>query len=162
MKNYTFFWRSNSYLSQWNMSTPFVGMDGLKYNCAEQYMMAQKARLFGDYDMADLIMAAKSPKEQKKLGREVQDYDDDIWREASENIVFTGNFYKFTQNPAAFKELILSDCDIVEASPYDAVWGIGFDEEHALQVDPDDWGQNKLGKILTKLRNGLRQNCKQY
>ena len=40
-QKFTFFWRSESPFSQWHKSTFYV--DGTKYNCAEQYMMHQKA-----------------------------------------------------------------------------------------------------------------------
>ncbi len=42
-QKFTFFWRSESPFSQWHKSTFYV--DGIKYNCAEQYMMHQKAGL---------------------------------------------------------------------------------------------------------------------
>src|SRR5579883_1488555 len=41
---FTFFWHGP--FSQWHGCT--FRVDGVAYNCAEQYMMAQKAVLFGD------------------------------------------------------------------------------------------------------------------
>ena len=52
--DFLFFWGhanrteklAKSCLSQWYPASFIV--DGVYYNCAEQYMMAEKARLFGD------------------------------------------------------------------------------------------------------------------
>lgn len=43
----------------------------------------------------------------------------------------------------------------MEASPSDRIWGIGFDAEHA-EGNEKDWGQNKLGKALMRVREKLR------
>lgn len=49
--------------------------DGVTYNCTEQYMMAEKAQLFGDKDSEDLIMISPRPRDQKYLGRNVKNFD---------------------------------------------------------------------------------------
>ena len=46
---------NESCLSQWWMCRFSAG--GVEYNCAEQYMMAEKARIFGDNEMLEKIMA---------------------------------------------------------------------------------------------------------
>jgi ribA/ribD-fused uncharacterized protein len=56
---YLFFW--HGFLSQWYMSD--FSVDGRTYCCAEQFMMAEKARIFRDEDTRKLIMSASSPKE---------------------------------------------------------------------------------------------------
>jgi len=65
-----------SCLSQWWMQD--FEVNGSAYSCAEQYMMAEKARLFGDEEMLAEIMQAKSPKEMKAYGRAVQHFNKDI------------------------------------------------------------------------------------
>ena len=47
-------------------------VDGFAYNCAEQYMMHQKAILFKDDDMAEKIMKESIPKIIKSYGRKVK------------------------------------------------------------------------------------------
>ena len=42
--------------------------EGKNFNCAEQYFQYLKARHFGDKKAKDAILAAKDPKEQKRLG----------------------------------------------------------------------------------------------
>lgn len=46
---------------------------------------------------------------------------------------------------------------IAEASPRDAVWGIGMAEDHPNVTDQSVWGQNLLGKALMKVRAALKE-----
>ena len=50
-------------LSQW-FPSPFL-YDGRQYSCAEQWMMAEKARLFGDEETRARIFQASKPDEMK-------------------------------------------------------------------------------------------------
>ena len=146
-KKYTFFW--NGVFSNWYPSI-FV-VDGVKYNCGEQYMMYQKALLFGDLDVAEDILFEKDPKKQKALGRKVKGFDADKWNELSFDIMKKGLREKFEQNHLLKTKLLASKGrTLVEASPFDRIWGIGYDENNAL-ANIDDWGENRLGKILTEL-----------
>ena len=88
------FWQPPSYFSQWSPSV-FV-IDEVTYSCAEQYMMAEKARLFLDHDTAERIMASPDPREQKRLGRGVHNFDCATWDRVREDAVLTGYFPKFT------------------------------------------------------------------
>lgn len=143
---------------QWFPST-FVA-DGITYSCAEQYMMAQKAKLFGDKESFDKIIASTNPKEMQQFGREVKNFDQNIWNENKFSIVRTGNLYKFSQNKE-MKEFLLSTKDelIAEASPYDCVWGIGYKEDNPLSKDISQWrGENLLGKAIMDVRKELSIN----
>lgn len=146
-KNYRFFW--GGIYSNWYPSTFIV--DGVTYNCSEQYMMHQKALLFNDKETADEIMQTSNPRIQKKLGRAVKGYNQSIWDEQKYEIVKKGCYAKFTQD-VILKKKITDDRGkiLVEASPEDAIWGIGFDEDDAL-ANQANWGENLLGKLLTEL-----------
>lgn len=151
---YVFFW--DGPFSQWYPSQFTVG--AYTYNCAEQFMMHSKAVLFQDHKTADKIMKTDSPREQKKLGRQVVGWNDDIWLLFREGVVLTGSLAKFSQN-AQLREALLftEDRVLVEASPYDKVWGIGLPEEDDNCLDPKKWkGLNLLGKILTRTKFILR------
>jgi ribA/ribD-fused uncharacterized protein len=154
-ERYTFFFTEASPFSQWHRCTFVVG--GNTFGCAEQFMMHGKAVLFGDADVAVQILAADHPRTHKALGRKVRGFDDAIWRRERERIVLDGNRAKFTQN-AALKDVLFATRGtlLVEASPYDRIWGIGLAATSPDAKDPAKWrGQNLLGKILTRLRDEL-------
>ena len=145
-------------LSQW-YQCPFV-VEGQYYNCAEQYMMAEKARIFGDEEIRQQILAEYSQMAMKKLGRKVRDYDDEIWKEKRFDVVVKGNIAKFSQNEKLLDFLLSTDNKIlVEASPKDTVWGIGLDESSPEAIQPRKWiGENLLGFALMEVRDILLTN----
>lgn len=151
---HVFFW--NGIYSQWHKAPMTIG--GIEYNSCEQYMMHQKALLFDDHIIADLIMQEKNPKEQKKYGRQIRNFDKAIWEKNCLAIVFEGNLAKFSQNPELKAEMLSTGNKIfVEASPLDHIWGIGLDENAENVDDPSYWlGLNLLGQALTLVKNQLR------
>ena len=116
---------SGSCLSQW-WASPFE-VDGVRYATAEHWMMAGKARLFGDDGAADRIVKASHPDCAKRLGREVRDFDQDRWDERRFDLVVEGNRAKFSQHPD-LREFLLGTGErvLVEASPVDRIWGAGL------------------------------------
>lgn len=151
---YTFFWSGP--FSQWHPSK-FV-IDGIQFTHAEQYMMYKKAMLFSDTETADKILKAKHPKEQKALGRQVKNFSSQEWEKNCKKFVYDGNYAKFTQNSDLMKKLMdTGDSLLVEASPYDKIWGIGLNEEDAKITPEEQWpGKNWLGEVLTNLRHDLK------
>lgn len=151
-----FFW--NGPLSNWWWS-PFddtIVEKQLHFESVEQFMMATKAYIFADFDIFDKIMKENDPKYQKALGRSVRNFDDVVWKKYARRLVYRGIYSKFNQNPE-LKALLLSTGDkiLVEASPYDHVWGIGV---HFDKVTLNNWqGQNWLGQILMRVRKDLRE-----
>ena len=125
-------------------------------NC-EQYMMFEKAMLFQDFPSARAIIATSNPKEVKRLGRLVRGFDERVWSQHREQIVFQGNYHKFTQNLDFKNYLANSGRKIfVEASPYDKIWGIGLDKSDPAARDPRNWkGLNLLGRAITTVRDKL-------
>lgn len=170
MSNYTFFWSgpfSNWYPAKFNADVPFYATDKIiqaltHFNCSEQYMMYMKAMTFNDYETASKILYSDSPKEQKALGRTVKNFDAAVWDKISYDIVYTACKHKFTQNPQLLKALHDTEGTIlVEASPYDKIWGIGMAEGDPGIEDEKNWkGENRLGKVLTQLRIQLKYDTK--
>ncbi len=155
MSGYTFFFTEASPFSQWFRCSFTDG--GNTFTCAEQFMMHGKAVLFADAEVAEKILSAAHPREHKALGRKVKPFDDRVWKRSREEIVLAGNRAKFTQNPE-LKELLLATkgTELVEASPYDKIWGIGLSASDPRAQDPAQWkGSNLLGRILTQLREEL-------
>lgn len=161
-EEFTFFWAGP--FSQWHKCSFTV--KGIQYNCTEQFMMAQKALLFGDQDTYHKIMLEKDPRKQKRLGRQIISFDKAVWDENRFTIVLMGNIAKFSQNPDL--KQILMDTELttlVEASPLDDIWGIGLGEE-TKDGDPvpevydrTQWkGINLLGQVLTQVREMLKVN----
>jgi ribA/ribD-fused uncharacterized protein len=91
------------------------------------------------------------------LGRQVQNFDDAIWKQNAMGIVYKGSYAKFTQNENLKKHLLKTEgTTLVEASPMDAIWGIGMGADNPKAQDRKTWrGKNQLGEILTKLREDL-------
>lgn len=152
-EKFTFFYGGP--FSQWHKSTFFI--DGIAYSHAEQYMMAEKARLFGDIESLNKIMSSKDPKEQKSLGKNVKPYDDNKWNSVAKQVVYKGNMAKFTQNENLKKILLDTEgTTLVEASPVDRKYGVGLAENDPLIQDRKNWrGTNWLGEVLTQVREDI-------
>ncbi len=152
---FTFFFTEASPFSQWFPCR--FEVEGVAFTCAEQFMMHGKATLFGDTEVAARILAASHPREHKALGRKVAGFDDAVWKRERVRIVKDGNRAKFTQNDELLALLLSTKgTTLVEASPYDKIWGIGLSENDPRAMDPAQWnGQNLLGVVLTELRDEL-------
>jgi len=119
--------------------------------------MHGKAMLFGDEEMARLILETDSPREMKKLGRLVRGYKETFWKKHRKDIVYRNSVAKFGQNEGMREALLATAGTLVEASPQDSIWGIGLHEDDARRTDPSRWkGLNLLGKIITRVRDEMR------
>lgn len=156
------FWRETvlptGKLSQW-FNQPFVE-NGITFPTAEHYMMYHKALLFNDKHIAYMLTSnpARHPREIKALGRKVKNFNNNVWEKHRLSIVTEGNWLKFSQNPD-LKDYLLStgDAELIEASPYDAIWGIGIDERDFKAGKPYT-GLNLLGIALMDVRKRLRES----
>jgi ribA/ribD-fused uncharacterized protein len=121
-------------------------------------MMHQKALLFEDIEIAELIMKESNPREQKKYGRMIKNFDKSVWEKNCLAIVYEGNLAKFTQNSELMAAMLSTgDRIFVEASPLDNIWGIGLDENAEGIEDPSYWlGLNLLGQALTLVKNKIK------
>ncbi|WP_391858183.1 NADAR family protein [Streptomyces silvisoli] len=144
-----------SCLSQWWPAE--FAVDGVRYPTAEHWMMAGKARLFGDERTAAEVLAAGHPNEAKALGRQVRGFDEELWARHRWDLVVEGNVAKFGQHPA-LRDFLLGTRSrvLVEASPLDRVWGIGLAADDERAADPARWrGSNLLGFALMEARSRL-------
>ena len=142
----------NGYLSNWYHSVFTV--DEITFSSMEQYMMYEKAILFQDYQTADKILSTDDVAEIKALGRMVQHFDEEIWREKREKIVHKGVLQKFLQNPELAEKLLeTGEQMIAECAVKDKIWGIGLSMGDEERFCVDKWkGQNLLGQILMQVR----------
>ena len=144
------FW--DGWPSQWHYSLFTLGGD--EYTCAEQFMMAEKARVFGDAEALEQILDTSSPREHKRIGRRVRGFDEAEWDRVCRGIVYRGNLAKFEQNDRLCAALLeTGDRVVAEASPHDLIWGIGFHESEPEAHRPELWrGRNWLGVALMQVR----------
>ncbi|QFR00632.1 NADAR family protein [Streptomyces phaeolivaceus] len=148
-----------SCLSQW-WPSPFT-VDGVEYATAEHWMMASKARLFGDAEAEREAVAAASPAQAKKVGRLVRGFDDATWERERFGIVVEGSFHKFAAH-ADLREFLVGTGGrvLVEASPLDRVWGIGLAADDERARDPARWrGPNLLGFALMAARGRFAEEA---
>jgi ribA/ribD-fused uncharacterized protein len=156
-KKYVFFWETRSPFSQWHKSS-FV-IDGITFPTAEHYMMWAKARLFNDTEAMAKTLSTKHPRDVKKIGREVKNFDKILWDTYCRGIVFAGNLAKFSQSPLLSQALMDTpdDAEFVEASPDDTIWGIGLTADDPRAWNKDTWlGTNWLGEALTQVKQVLK------
>ena len=161
---YVFFWGDKpkkdgsigkSCLSQWWLSD--FEKDGIVYPTAEHWMMAEKAKLFKDEDSYSKILATKHPHEAKKLGRLVEGFNIPIWKTQCFEIIKRGNLLKFSQDKNLQNYLLSTHPRIlIEASPYDEIWGIGLKADNPSAQNPSTWrGLNLLGFALMEVRDEI-------
>ena len=130
--------------------------NGKTFNFSEQCFMYQKAILFNDFEIAEQVLNETDVRKIKALGRRVKNFNNELWDKHKEDFMFNACYAKFSQNDK-LKDFLLStgNHEIVEASPVDNIWGIGFSSDNAMG-NIDKWGQNLLGKTLMKVRTILK------
>ncbi len=173
-EKFQFFWSTSSPFSQWynvSFKAPifsgghFVsewqkvhfGSSEIEFSSAEKYMMLYKSIICGDSLVALKIMETDNVRKIKELGRQVSNFDEDVWDFHRIGVVYSANRYKFNSNPD-LKNMLLdtSPNTLVEAAPNDKIWGIGLAEEDERAKKREKWlGYNLLGEILTNLREDV-------
>ncbi len=173
---YTCFWHANegsenNILSHWYRGTPLY-IHGRKYSTVEQYLMSEKALMFDDFGSYKLIMEEPDPAKCKKYGRNIQNYDEDAWNKVFRETIFFGNLGKALCDKKFADALIATnDAVLVEASPFDDIYGAGLKKNDLLSPDgnllipPEKWraykserqAQNHLGFVLMAVRDYIKK-----
>ena len=127
---------------------------------------------FKDLYHYGLIMEEPSPKKCKDLGRLVSGFESTTWDNALREIIFHGNLGKFQSDIALVDALLETEnAVLIEASPYDGIYGAGLTEsdllnpDGSLKVQPENWknpkngtqATNHLGFVLMGIRDLFRQ-----
>lgn len=143
---------SNWYPSKYNLN-------GNTFLCVEQGFMYEKALLFGDTTIANQILVTPyDPKTSKALGRKVSNFNETLWSQHREDCMLKHLRARISQDSALEKALLeTGDKTIVEASPFDRIWGIGLESKNPLSDNPSTWrGLNLLGKAYMQVREEIR------
>jgi len=138
--------------------TIFTDKDGIKYNCSEQYFMYHKCKIFDPKNniLLETIITETSATKIKKYGRQVQNFNDIFWKEKRYNIMLEALRLKFNQNEIIKQKLLETKPKILyEASKNDRIWGIGYYDKDAMQIDKSKFGENLLGNALMEIRSEL-------
>jgi len=132
----------------------------LMFTCAEQYMMASKAILFEDLEILEEIMATTNPADHKRLGRKVKNFDADVWNAHARDLVYMGNYWKFTQHDPSKQFLdSVGQRTIVEGADYDPVWGVKLAWDNPKIEDDSNWaGTNWLGQCIMRVREDIKSH----
>lgn len=125
---------------------------------SEKAIMLCKAAVMGDGDSLAKIAAAVTPAETKALGRGVQGFNQKLWSQVVCSVAYEIVHQKFRKTPELREVLLMTgDAVLVEASPWDANWGIGMGKGDPRARIPSQWlGTNILGWALMEARTALR------
>ncbi|TEY49521.1 hypothetical protein BOTCAL_0285g00030 [Botryotinia calthae] len=170
-----FFWHpddaNHPFLSQ-HYICEFTDENGRVFTSTEQWMMYHKALYFNDIPTSIEILKTTNPRKVKSLGRKVENFDEKEWNKVKFNIVIQGNVFKFSRGGKELREHLerTGERELVEASPYDKIWGIGIKggvkecqrqvRDGTLDGKRKEWGKNLLGLAMVEARKLIREKEK--
>lgn len=152
---------SNHYRCEFEISSNIIGLkNSIQVYSSEQAMMWLKALIMKDFNMARIIENTVDPREAKKAGRKINNFNEDLWIEWREIIMCEILKQKFSR-PDLQKLLLDTKNEIIaEAAPNDNIWGIGINVIQGENNFP--WkGRNLLGKCLMYVRSEINENLKE-
>ena len=125
---------------------------------AEKAIMLCKAAVMGDRHSYQQIAASTQPVDAKRLGRNIQRFDQDRWDKVVCRVACDVLWAKFSEDAALRSELLATgDRVLAEVTKWDQIWGIGMDPCREM-LTPSKWkGANVLGWALMEVRNKLQQ-----
>ena len=150
------FYTSLSPLSN-HFPSPLI-IDGIRYNCMEQYFMHQKAVFFHDKDASRLILQTIDPVRQKFIGRKVKNFKKSAWEQRVPHVLWKGLLGKFEQNSNC--SMFLRNTEnhqLYEAN--DPVYGVGVNLfDNKIWDERTHKGSNLMGHYLQRVRAYLFKN----
>ncbi len=151
---HVYFYSGREIYSNWHNIEHFDPVAGLTFANTEQNFMWYKADFFKDIETRDKIALEVDPRKVKGLGRQVKNYNEEAWKLVRRGFMAWPNYCKFSQIEDYGNQLKATDDKIlVEASPFDCVWGVGLGENAPEILDESKWlGLNLLGYALMDVR----------
>ena len=154
---------SNHYRCEFEISAKILRIEGIDHSIqvysSEQAMMWLKALIMKDYKMAKIIENIVDPREAKKAGRKINNFDEELWDSWKEFIMCEILKQKFSR--LDLQKLLLDTKNeiLAEAAPNDIIWGIGINVIQGQNNFP--WkGRNLLGKCLMHVRSEINEKLK--
>lgn len=144
----------NKHLFFWGgVFSNFHPINGNQAFTSEKIYMAAKALCFRDSKALTAINNSVTPREAKAIGRTIVGFDNGVWDAIKIDAMNFALQIKFDACEE-FRDALRASGNLmlVEASPVDRIWGIGFDRINAL-ANIDKWGENLLGRCLMGLRH---------
>ena len=132
----------------------------VKYNSSEQYYVHQKFLYFDpdNVELIDRLMQCTDSQKIKKIGRQVGNFDEEQWSNIRIEVMQRTLYHKFSQNKKLAVQLLKTkDKELFEASPHDAIWGIGYGPQDAQSILSSEYGLNLLGRCLMEVRSRIRE-----
>ena len=125
-----------------------IEFEGIIYPTNEHFFQAMKTL---DIDKRRAIANASTPGLAKKMGRSVSLRPD--WEDIKDDVMLEGLYRKFADDELADWLLDTGDEELVEGNWWcDQTWGSCNCPKHK-----DIPGQNKLGKLLMKVRSEIKK-----
>lgn len=132
-------------------------VNGVKYNCTEQYLQSEKARLHSDIRLENQIMMSNDPAKMVALGDKIQT-DPNKWTDGKKSDIMRKALTEnINQNDHLKRVLIATESKkLVLCAPHDSFWGIGMGIKEALKSSTEQWnGYNNLGTLMAEVRASL-------
>ncbi len=142
-------------------------VNGRKYVSVIQYMMSEKALLFGDINSYANILNESDPQTLLELGDKIVGADAEVWSKVFREVLFRGNVAKCLSDEE-FKSTLLEtgNCVLINADVDDDFYGAGVSKDKLVDgsglliLDPDMWhkdgsdkqAENILGFVLMGVR----------
>jgi hypothetical protein len=150
-----FFYTAGSPFSNHHPCT-FVVND-ITYNSSEQFLMWLKAKCAGDGDARERIMSEDDPVAQLRIGKNLKNLDEAKWDSEVFDLFKPGLTAKFSQNQNLKEKLLSTGTKRLAEASLNSTWGIGIKLEDPALGQKGETGLNRLGKLLTSVRDDLRK-----
>lgn len=139
-----FYSKSDTHREFSNFAPFGIDLDNAWWSTVENYYQAQK---FTDPELRKLIRKAEKPQIAKSLADKNKAVMRPNWDQIKDEVMYRAVRRKFELH-SELKAMLLAtgDAELIESAPTDTYWGVGR----------DGTGQNKLGKMIARIREELR------
>lgn len=120
------------------------------YFSVEQYVAAEKARLFGDFSTERKIMKMKDIKEILEMSRQIRFYEKEVWEQIYFTILLNGTYQKVMQNPRLKEFLLATENQVI----LEKAWKNLILDEMIIESE-----SNELGCLLMEVRDEIKRVC---